>query len=202
MNRSTAPSGLTRAALMRRAAAAAGAAAGGAAVLAVAAAPGESKPSAAQDKKILAAALVLEDLQAAFYARALRDAGLSGEQREFARTVGDHERAHAAFIRKALGADAKPPPKFDFGETTADAHSFATAAQQLEDVGLAVLNGQGPNLTPATLAAAAKIVSVEARHASWIRDISGAVPAPAAVDVGLSVKEGLARVRAMGIVIS
>src|SRR6188472_1676918 len=162
MNRSTAPSGLTRAALMRRAAAAAGAAAGGAAVLAVAGAPGESKPSAGQAKKILAAAL----------------------------------------IRKALGADAKPPPKFDFGETTADAHSFATAAQQLEDVGLAVLNGQGPNLTPATLAAAAKIVSVEARHASWIRDISGAVPAPAAVDVGLSVKEGLARVRAMGIVIS
>jgi Ferritin-like domain len=199
MNRSTVSGGLTRATLLRRAAMGAGAAAGGAAVLAAAPAPSGSKPSAAQDAKILAAALVLEDLQAAFYAEALRRAKLKGETRDFARIVGRHERAHAAFIRKALGSSAKRPARFSFGETTSDPKSFVTCAQRLEDVGVAVLNGQGPNLTPKTLAAVGTILSVEARHAGWIRDLHGAVPAPAAVDVGLSVQDGLTRVKAMGI---
>jgi Ferritin-like domain len=202
MNRSTATNGMTRAALLRRAAAGAGAAAGGAAVLAAAPSPSASKPSAAQDAKILAAALVFEDLQAAFYAEAQRRAGLSGELHDFARTVGGHERAHAAFIRKALGSGAKAPSRFRFGETTADARAFVATAQRLEDVGVAVLNGQGTNLRPQTLAAVARILSVEARHAGWIRDLDGAVPAPAAVDAGLSVRQGLERVQALGIEIS
>jgi Ferritin-like domain len=199
MNRSTVPGGLTRAALLRRAAAGAGAAAGGAAVLAAAPAPSDSKPSAAQDAKILAAALVFEDLQAAFYAEAERRAGLSGGLRDYARIVGGHERAHAAFIRKALGRQAKAARRFRFGETTTSSDSFVTAAQRLEDTGVGVLNGQGTNLTPGTLAAVARILSVEARHAGWIRDLAGAVPAPAAVDVGLSVRDGLDRVQALGI---
>jgi hypothetical protein len=52
----------------------------------------------------------------------------------------------------------------------------------LEDTGVAAYNGQGPNLTKKTLGAAAQIVSVEARHAAWIRDIVRKNPAPAAVD--------------------
>jgi hypothetical protein len=199
MNRSTVSGGLTRAALLRRAAVGAGAAAGGAAVLAAAPAPSGSKPSAKQDAKILAAALILEDLQAAFYAEALRRAKLKGETRDFARIVGGHERAHAAFIRKALGSSAKRPPRFSFGDTASDPEAFVATSQRLEDVGVAVLNGQGTNLTPGTLAAVARILSVEARHAGWIRDLHGAVPAPAAVDVGLSVQEGVDRIKAMGI---
>jgi hypothetical protein len=38
------------------------------------------------------------------------------------------------------------------------------------------------NLTPSTLAAAGRIVSVEARHAAWARALAGKDPAPAAVD--------------------
>jgi ferritin-like protein len=199
MKWSSTPSGLTRATFLRRAAAGAGAAAGGAAVFAAAPSPSASKLSAAQDKEILAAALVLEDLQAAFYASALKRAKLTGERRRFAQVVGGHERAHAAFIRKALGRSAKPPGRFSFGSTTADSDAFVKTAQRLEDVGVAVLNGQGPNLTPKTLAAVGTILSVEARHAGWIRDVAGAVPAPAAVDVGVSLQDGLDKVRALGI---
>jgi hypothetical protein len=43
-------------------------------------------------------------------------------------------------------------------------------------------NGQAANLTKPTLAMAAQIVSVEARHAGWIRAIAGKNPAPNATD--------------------
>ena len=48
---------------------------------------------------------------------------------------------------------------------------------KLEDLAVATYNGQAVNLTPASLKAAARIVSVEARHAAWIRSIVGEVPA-------------------------
>ena len=45
------------------------------------------------------------------------------------------------------------------------------------------------NLTPTTLAAAARIVSVEARHAAWARALAGKDPAPVAVDVPITVAQ-------------
>jgi Ferritin-like domain len=59
----------------------------------------------------------------------------------------------------------------------------------LEEAGLGVYNGQAVNLTPKTLAAAARVVSVEARHAAWARAIAGKDPAPLAVDVPVSVSQ-------------
>ena len=59
----------------------------------------------------------------------------------------------------------------------------------LEEAGLGVYNGQAVNLTPQTLAAAARIVSVEARHAAWARALAGKDPAPVAVDMSISVSE-------------
>ena len=50
---------------------------------------------------------------------------------------------------------------------------FEPTALKLEDLGVAAYNAQAPNLTKAALAAAARIVSVEARHAAWIRDVRG-----------------------------
>ena len=47
---------------------------------------------------------------------------------------------------------------------------------------IAAYNGQAANLTKGTLKEAAKIVSVEARHAGWIRAIAGRNPAPDATD--------------------
>ena len=51
-----------------------------------------------------------------------------------------------------------------------------------------------------TLAAAATIVSVEARHAAWIRSIVGARPAPAAFDKALSMKQVTKIVNSTGFV--
>jgi hypothetical protein len=47
---------------------------------------------------------------------------------------------------------------------------------------ISAYNGQAANLTKQTLDMAAKIVSVEARHAGWIRAIAGKNPAPNATD--------------------
>ena len=59
-------------------------------------------------------------MQSAFYAEALKRAGLKGELKMFAQTVGSHENAHKAFILKALGSAARKSPKLDFGDYTAD----------------------------------------------------------------------------------
>jgi len=144
------------------------------------------------DAEILNFALEMEELQAALYAQALQHAGLTGELEQYARVVGGHERAHVAFLRQTLGSRAKAAPAFDFGDAVTDPDRFAAAARVLEDLGVAALDGQAANLTKPSLAAVASIVSVEARHAAWIRDLLGELPAPTAANPA----EGAARVMA------
>jgi hypothetical protein len=156
-------------------------------------------PSAKQDTQILNYALLLEYLQAAFYAEALSGARLQGELREFADVVGAHEQAHVAFLKKALGAKARQAPKFDFGAATRNPQKFGATAQALEDAGVAAYNGQAANLTKPTLGAAVKIVSVEGRHAAWIRDILGVAPAPYAADAGSTPDDITAKLRSLGV---
>jgi hypothetical protein len=157
-----------------------------------------SAPSAKQDAEILRFALTVEDLQAAFYADAIKRGALSdalhGELLEFAQTVGDHERAHAAHIRTLLGAGAPKPGRFDFGDTNTSPTGFAHTAIKLEELGLAAYNGAATSLTPEALADASRIVSVEARHAGWIRDIIGELPAPRAVDRSISASQAQAAI--------
>ena len=185
---------LTRASLMRGGAALA---AGGVA-LATWPRTTASAPSAKQDAEILRFALTVEDLQAAFYADAIKRAALKGELLEFAQTVGGHERAHAAHIRDLLGASAPKPRRFDFADTNADAKRFGATAIQIEEVGLAAYNGAATSLTSEALADASRIVSVEARHVSWIRDIVGETPAPRAADRPISAKEAQAALARTG----
>jgi len=148
--------------------------------------PALSRPSAKQDAEILNFALLLEYVQSAFYAEALERARLTGELQRYATTVGFHERAHLDLLKQTLGAAARRSPKLDFGDDTADAERFGLAALKLEDLGVAAYNAQAPNLTRPALAAAARIVSVEARHAAWIRDLRGLVPAPEAAEPTIS----------------
>ncbi len=100
-------------------------------------------------------------------------------------------------------------PTFDFMNTTSDAATFRATAVVLEDTGVSAYNGQGPNLRKATLAVAAGIVSVEARHAAWIRRIvgkprlrrrRGQPPAPAVLDPALTRDEVLAAVTETGFI--
>jgi len=154
----------------------------------------------AQDAKILNFALTLEYLEAAFYTQATASGALQGELADFSRIVGAHERAHVAFLKSALGAKAVARPTFDFKGTTENQAKFQATAIVLEDTGVAAYNGQGANVTKKVLAAAASIVSVEARHAAWIRDIARKNPAPAAFDAAKTDAQILAAVNATGFI--
>lgn len=177
-----------RADLLRGAGAAAAAAA-----VAVAAAgrhePAQAAPSAEQDREVLNLLLRVERTEAAFYEQATTDGGLTGELAEYAEVVLGHERQHVAFLEEQLGADAEPAPRFDFGQATRDPRAFARTAARLEDVAVAAYNGQATNVSDAVFEAAARIVSVEARHAAWVRSIVGRDPAPDATDTPRSAGE-------------
>ena len=157
-------------------------------------------PSPSQDAKILNFALTLEYLEAEFYTQAVAGGALSGELLKFAKVVKAHEVAHIAFLKSALGSKAVAKPTFDFKGTTDDPAKFQATAIVLEDTGVAAYNGQGANVTKKVLAAAASIVSVEARHAAWIRDIAGKNPAPAAFDAAKTDAQILSAVKATGFI--
>jgi len=156
------------------------------------------RPSPAQDRAIFNFALLLEYLQSAFYTAAVKDAKLTGDVRAFAEVVSEHERAHVAYLRKALGKHARSRPNFDFGEATRSEPAFLKAAVLLENTGVLAYNGQAANLTKPALAAAAEIVSVEGRHAAWISALAGKPPAPRAADVGASSPEVVQELKSTG----
>ena len=68
--------------------------------------------------EIFELALLLERLQAAFYAEAAERAALDAELLEFAKVVAGHEREHAAYLEEALGSAAPQDPELDFGSAT------------------------------------------------------------------------------------
>ncbi len=136
------------------------------------------------DVDILNYALTLEYLEAAFYADANAKGELSGEAATFARVVGAHEQAHVEALKAVLGSKAGKAPKVDFGDATGKA-KFLRTAMALEDTGVAAYQGQAGKIkSKDVLASAGAILAVEARHASWVRDIigggKGVSPAPEA----------------------
>lgn len=144
-----------------------------------------TRKSAKNDVAILNYALTLEFLEAAFYAQAVANAayGTNAALKQFAEVVAVHERKHVDFLKGALGAKAIKSPTFDFGDAVTDTAKFAATAQVLEDTGVSAYLGQVGNISvKGTLAAAATIATVEARHAGWIRTINGVVGAPNSFD--------------------
>jgi hypothetical protein len=91
-------------------------------------------------------------------------------------------------------------PRFAFGKAVANPARFAATALELEDLGVAAYNGQAANLSKPALQAAARIVSVDARHAAWIRATQGRPPANQPTDSPLTRRQVLARVDDTGFV--
>ena len=89
------------------------------------------------------------------------------------RDIRDHEVAHREFFKAALGSNAIPELEVDFSSITFSSRdSVLAAAREMEDLGVQAYNGAGKLLTSAdNLTIAGKIVSVEARHAAYIRDL-------------------------------
>ena len=194
--------GDTRAALLRKGGILAGVGLG---MTALPAGFALAQGTAASDVKILNFALTLEYLEAAFYAEATREGKLNGITARFAHVVGAHEAAHVEALKAALGSKAAKAPTFDFKGTTADEGTFLRTAVTLEDTGVSAYQGQAPRIkSTEVLGSAGAILAVEARHAAWVRDIIGAgkspVPAPAAFNEPLSMKQVLAAVDKTGFI--
>lgn len=177
--------------------------AGGGAALAALALAEPGTAATKTDIEILNYALTLEYLQAAFYTEAERRRALhTAVARETTRVLGAVERAHVVALRKVLGSAAVARPFFDFGGTTEDEDAFIRTAVAFEDLGTAAYKGQAYRIdSPALLAAAVSIHSVEARHAAWIRYLAGAPPASSAFDEGKSMPEVRRLVASTGFIV-
>jgi len=160
----------------------------------------QSRPSRTRDRRILTFALLLEQLGASYYLEAIGNEGVlpvGSQELLYATTVRRDELAHVRFVSTAirqLGGRPTAAPNFDFGDTTEEIGRFRDTASTIENLCVAALNGAGPLLRRATLAAAARMVSAEARPAAWIDDIRGQNPIPDAFDPALSLRQVATRV--------
>lgn len=127
------------------------------------------------DFGVLNYAYALEQLEAAFYIAVLYHpyGGMTAQEMRVLTDVRDHEIAHRDFFKAALGGNAIKAVAPDFSAIDfASRASVLGTARTFEDLGVAAYNGAAKYLENTTyLVIAGKIVSVEARHASAIRDL-------------------------------
>jgi hypothetical protein len=127
------------------------------------------------DEGILNYAYALEQLEAAFYTQVIANpfGGITTTESALLADIRDHEIAHREFFKNALGSKAIPELTVNFSAINFnDRNSVLNTAKAFEDLGVAAYNGAGKLITtPDYLILAGKIVSVEARHAAWIRDL-------------------------------
>lgn len=147
------------------------------------------------DTGILNYAYLLEQLEAAFYVRVMTApyAGMSSEENTILKEIRDHELAHRDFFKAALATDAITEVEFDFSSINFTSRaSVLGTAKAFEDLGVSAYNGAGKLIAnPDYLLLAGKIVSVEARHASAIRDLLNPFSADYAGDDVITVDTGL-----------
>lgn len=139
---------------------------------------------------VLNYALTLEYLEAEFYAMAVAKGTAlvpAGAPANAIKTIADHEAAHVAFLKTAItnaGGTPVTKPTFDFSagkgsgngpfkDVFNDYGLFLAVAQTFEDTGVRAYKGRAAELVQAgdVLTAALNIHSVEARHASHIRQM-------------------------------
>lgn len=127
------------------------------------------------DIAILNYAYALEQLEAAFYTQVIESpySGINDMERGLLTDIRDHEIAHREFFKAALGDAALPNLEVNFSSINFSSRdSVIGAAKTFEDLGVAAYNGAGQLIEDVNyLALAGKIVSVEARHAAYIRDL-------------------------------
>ncbi|GGE97143.1 ferritin-like domain-containing protein [Hymenobacter cavernae] len=161
------------------------------------------------DFGVLNFAYALEQLEAAFYTKVVASAyytGASAAERQIFSDLEAHERIHRDFLKTAIKANGGTPirdldPDFTTVDFTSRTSVLATA-KAFEDLGVAAYNGAGKLISnPVYLGLAGKIVSVEARHASLIRDLiaNGTFVGPDVVDqtTGLEMSKTPAQVVAI-----
>ena len=203
-------SGDTRLGFLRKGAMAGAAAVGAGAILSAlvpsAALANGAPPSSfgKGDIGILNYALTLEYLERAFYNEATAKGKITDpETKTFLRITTRDERAHVAFLKKALGRHAVKEPRFNFHGIPGDPTKFAATAYVLENTGVHAYLGQTGNIeTPAYLLAAASIVTIEARHSGAIGSIIDKSISPnGSFDNGWTAHRVLAAVKSTGFIV-
>lgn len=135
---------------------------------------------------ILNYAYALEQLEAAFYTKVIEGSyysSASETEKTLFKDIYNHEVIHKEFFKTAINAAVNPDqvlPDLEFDFSSVDFGSREAVlglSKVLEDTGVRAYNGAG-KLIDATdsagqtyLLLAGKIVSIEARHASAIRDL-------------------------------
>ncbi|KAJ2901692.1 hypothetical protein MKZ38_001562 [Zalerion maritima] len=150
------------------------------------------------DVDILQFALTLEWLETEFYrqgfatfpASDFQALGVNAAQINDLTNIGVTEAAHVGTLQSAIaqaGVQPVQPCQYNFGFTTAQA--MVGVAAVLEQVGVSAYLGAAPLVAdPGILSTAGSILTVEARHQSLIRLVSGIAAAPGAFDTALGPK--------------
>ena len=87
--------------------------------------------------------------------------------------IQQDENAHVTYLQKALSSSARPKPTFK-GLEQSSATAFVTLSRAFENTGVgAYLLGAGAITDKNNLAAAATILTIEARHSGFLDYISG-----------------------------
>ena len=127
------------------------------------------------DVGILNYAYALEQLEAAFYTKVIASGyhGMTDREKSLLKDIRDHEIAHREFFKNALSSKAIKDLEVDFSSINFNSRdSVLGTAKAFEDLGVSAYNGAGKLIAnPDYLTLAGKIVSVEARHAAFIRDL-------------------------------
>lgn len=151
------------------------------------------------DIDILQFALTLEHLESEFYRQGFAQfpadqftaLGLTAQEISDLTNIGKTEEAHVVLLQGAIAQAGTQPVQacqYNFGFT--DAAGMVATAAVLENVGVSAYLGAGPLVSdPGILTTAATILTVEARHQSFIRAASKIVAVPQAFDTPLSAKQ-------------
>jgi rubrerythrin len=185
-----------------------------AALLAATALSAQTTTTPVTDLDILNYALTLEQLEANFYTEGLKqlssaDFGrgsfttglgnpnglfgdsVSGDVYGYLLLIRNHEQTHVRTLMRMIqdaGGTPKPACTFRFSYNNVD--EFLATAKTLEDTGVSAYAGAINMIKdPKLVTAAATIATVEARHASYIRLITGDSPFPNAFDQAKTMQE-------------
>jgi hypothetical protein len=159
--------------------------------------------SKATDVAILQYALTLEYLGASFYEAALKGGKLSGKAKQIATVFAAQERQHVTFVKQTitkLGSKPHAEQTFDFGSALKSQSAFLMTSATVEMLCVETLNGAAPLVTKPVLIGAAELVSVEARHVSWVLGILGENAAPDTFTPALTATASQAAVKKLGFV--
>lgn len=157
------------------------------------------KRQAIDDFGVLNYALTLEYLERKFYQEGLAnytqqqfiDAGFKDPFYTNLLEVAQDEKDHVDFISKAItAAGGKPVHEATYSFPSTDVKTFVTLSSVLEGVGVSAYLGAAASImSKEYLTAAGSILTVEARHTSYVRAALGESPFPAPFDTPLDFME-------------